>query len=139
MSYINEFPHTDFYGSDLRELIRMYEELVKKYDVLMAEVATFEESIKSQLKHEYSELKNEMAKFIHDFENGEYSKSYIKSLQNYIDSNLERIIANTAKFVVFGITDDGYFAIYIPQNWSEVKFDTIMVQNEDWGKLVLEY
>lgn len=32
MSFINEFPHTDFYGSDLRELIAMYKKLLEDYE-----------------------------------------------------------------------------------------------------------
>lgn len=32
MSFINEFPHTDFYGSDLRELLHMYKTLAEEYD-----------------------------------------------------------------------------------------------------------
>ena len=32
MSFINEFPHTDFYGSDLRELLNMYKTLAEEYD-----------------------------------------------------------------------------------------------------------
>lgn len=39
MSYANsEFPNTNFYNSDLRELIAMYKKLVAEYDTIKAEI-----------------------------------------------------------------------------------------------------
>lgn len=40
MSYINEFPHTDFYGSDLRELLAMYKKLSEDYSTIKSEIDT---------------------------------------------------------------------------------------------------
>ena len=39
MSFSNfEFPNTNFYDSDLRELISMYKKLVKDYNSIKAEI-----------------------------------------------------------------------------------------------------
>lgn len=44
MSYTQyDFPHTHMYDSDLRELINYYEQLVKKYDSLVADIEALQE------------------------------------------------------------------------------------------------
>lgn len=56
MSYTGfDFPNTHFYESDLRELIRFYDELQNKYDGLVADIAELNEWRK-QHEGEYAEL-----------------------------------------------------------------------------------
>lgn len=43
-------------------------------------------------------------------------------------------VTNVAKFLSFGLTDSGHFEVIIPDNWSEVSFDT----NPD-GNLILNF
>lgn len=59
MSYINEFPHTDFYGSDLRELLAMYKKLLEDYESIKAMV---EESVQdyNSLISDNTEIKARM-------------------------------------------------------------------------------
>jgi len=47
MSFTSEFPHTDFYNSDLRELIAMYRQLVKDYNSIKAEIDEAVETIRN--------------------------------------------------------------------------------------------
>lgn len=49
-------------------------------------------------------------------------------------------VAKAMKHVFFGLTNAGYFAAYIPENWSDLKFSTIMDYDSAlYGHLVLEY
>ena len=65
---------------------------------------------------------------------------YEEQIKEFIDSNLERIFSQNAKQVYFGLTPDGYFCVYVPDNWSDIQFDTGAVYGRsDYGRLILRY
>lgn len=71
---------------------------------------------------------------------GKYTEMYINSLSKWIDDNLENIVAGVCKFVQFGISDEGRFMAYIPNNWSFLKFSTVVdPTSELYGHLVLSW
>ena len=73
------------------------------------------------------------------FQDQGLAELYEKLLQQWIDDNMERIIACAVKFVYFGLTKDGYFCAYIPASWSEITFDTGSVYGRsDYGRLILK-
>jgi hypothetical protein len=51
-----------------------------------------------------------------------------------LNSLIETQLANSAKFVNFGLDDNGYFYADIPDNWNEVNFSSDVE-----GHLILEY
>lgn len=60
------------------------------------------------------------------------------------DGDFEKLfieyIEKALKHVYFGLTNSGYFAAYIPENWSDVHFSTIMDYDSAlYGHLVLMY
>ena len=65
-----DFPHTHFYDSDLRELLRFYKELQEKYNGLVADIKALQEW-KAQHEGEYEALLERVATIegeINDFE-----------------------------------------------------------------------
>lgn len=66
--------------------------------------------------------------------NGNYVSLYLDSLTAWIDKNLLTLLKDLGKFVTFGLTNEGYFEISIPDNWTDITFST----DED-GRLTLEY
>lgn len=53
---------------------------------------------------------------------------------------IQRYMADAIKHVYFGLTNAGYFAAYIPDNWSDLHFSTISdYSSELYGHLVLTY
>ena len=65
-----DFPHTHFYDSDLRELLRFYKELQEKYNGLVADIKALQEW-KGQHEGEYEALLERVAVIegeINDFE-----------------------------------------------------------------------
>ena len=132
MSYLEfDFPHSKMYDSDLRELIAMYKKLVPAVEGL--------ESWKREHEAEYEELKS----FMEAIEDGQFPNSMYEAMKLWLQKNAFDIIGEMAKMVFFGITDDGYFVAYIPENWSDIVFSTtgldITIPNTDYGKLVLSY
>lgn len=68
---------------------------------------------------------------------GNFPPDYIYQWAN---NNLPELIAGIVKYVVFGLSRDGYFVAYIPQSWDFIQFDTIMDSDSDlFGHLVLRW
>ena len=78
---------------------------------------------------------------IEDVKNGKYVSLYLESIINWIDANLQCLVARVVKFVCFGLTDDGYFCAYIPESWKFLSFDTGMdASNDDeYGHLIINW
>ncbi len=54
--------------------------------------------------------------------------------------NDDRISTFARRGVYFGLTDDGHFCAYIPDNWEDIEFDTGTNYGEfDYGRLILRY
>lgn len=91
----------------------------------------------TQMLEDIALLKEEMEKV----KNGEYVSAYIDALSQWIDANLQEIIAKSVFFVQFGITDDGYFYADIPDNWSMLRFETGYDESkpDEYLHLILNY
>lgn len=88
------------------------------------------------LKKDVNDLQTELEKV----KNGDYLSLYIDSLQNWIDQNIQNLVARIVKYVFFGLTDDGHFIAYIPETWNFIHFDTIMSTDDElYGHLVLQW
>lgn len=86
--------------------------------------------------NELQEDVKELQEILDDIKNGKYIDLYLDSLSNAIQD----IIAKIVKYVFFGLTDDGYFAAYIPQAWTFIRFSTDMDYNSNtYGHLQLYY
>ena len=73
--------------------------------------------------------------------NGEYVHLYLDSIINWIDANLQCLVARIVKFVCFGLGDDGHFKAYIPATWQFLQFDTGMNpdDSETYGHLIIKW
>lgn len=129
MSYTNfDFPHTNFYETDLRELIR----LVK---VLKGAVENLE-GWREKHEKEYEELKDLYDNIVA----GKFPDSIVKAFQKWMYENAIELVGQLIKHIYFGLTDDGYFCAFIPDNWKDVTFDTIDIADDPlYGHLVLMY
>ena len=65
-------------------------------------------------------------------------------IDNFSTSYAEEIIANALATMIFvEISDAGYFIYYIPENWSDITFNTTgldtAITGYGYGRLVLSY
>lgn len=112
----------------LTEYIQKLIDQMGDYDNLETEI--------QQLQQEVNLVKEELEKV----KNGDYVSLYIDSLANWIDANLQEMVARIVKYIFFGLTDDGHFAAYVPDSWDFIRFDTGMVTDEKtYGHLLLYY
>lgn len=89
-----------------------------------------------EIQKDVNTLKEELEKV----KNGDYVSLYLDSIINYIDNNLQELVARIVKYIFFGLNNDGYFCAYIPESWEFISFDTIMDYNSElYGHLVLKW
>lgn len=88
-----------------------------------------------QLQKDVNYLWGELEKV----KNGDYTSMYLDALKNYLDKNLQELVAGIVKYIVFGLSMDGHFVAYIPPSWDFITFDTIMQPSELYGHLVLNW
>lgn len=132
MSYSQfDFPHTHFYDSDLRELLKYVKTLWDKVNSL--------DEWRNTHEKEYEELK----KLYDDLMAGKFTPEMENALYNWTVKNTVEIIGKAIKTVFFGITDDGYFVAYIPDSWSDITFGTTGLdtfpEGVEFGHLTLTY
>lgn len=132
MSYTEfDFPNTHFYDTDLREMIH-------KVTKILGTVESLDEW-RIQHEAEYEELKQLCDAII----SGKFPPEMIASLNKWFEKYGVDIIGNLVKMVFFGLTEDGHFAAYIPENWDEITFGTSGLDDFpagiDYGHLTLSY
>lgn len=142
MGIFEQMPYTNYHDLNLDWILKAVKEALEemgvgstKIEELTNKVTAQENNIKS-----LQVLSDELKKELDDVENGKYVPLYLNSIINWIDENLQQLVARIVKFVTFEIDDSGYFIAIIPDNWDFLKFDTIMdTTSENYGHLVLEF
>lgn len=91
----------------------------------------------AELKKEVEFLESEIEKV----KNGDYVSLYLDSIINWIDKNLQCLVARIVKFVGFGLSEDGHFIACIPESWEFLQFDTgyNYEDKETYGHLILKW
>lgn len=122
-----------------------YEVLCKVTDYLnkVIENQNYLNSMLSPFGEEFQELKEQIEFVEAELEkvkNGDYVSLYIDSLANWIDNNLQELVGRVVKYVMFGLTNDGYFCAYIPFSWQFLSFDTVVNTDDPmYGHLILRW
>ena len=116
------------------------EQRVKELCKTIAKIAAYSDELATQLNIDTEALEKLEADFQTFMESG-FDDYYKAQVAQWIADNLEEITQSfVEKSVYFGLTSDGYFCAYIPENWSDITFDTGMVYgNPDYGRLILRF
>ena len=95
-----------------QELIKTLANRIWEYDhVLYEKLKLVEDTLK-----EYADILDGK---IEDFD-----RIILEKTEKWLAENMEHILTQAVELVWFGLTDDGYFMAVIPENWSDVIFDT---------------
>ncbi len=131
MGYFDfDFPHTHFYDSDLREILKYVRNLIKAVKEIDGWI--------DEHQKDYEELK----KLYDDLLAGKFTPEFLAALETWTTKNTQSIISAAIKTVAFGL-EDGYLVAYIPDSWSEIIFGTTGLDDfdtsYDFGHLTLTY
>ena len=114
-------PYTNYHSLNLDWLLKTVKKLDDLYQDL--DIDGILSDIRAAIEGNTEAIKSLNTRF-QKLENGDYIENYIPALAAWINANLQELVARIAKFVVFGLTADGYFYADIPESWSEVQFST---------------
>lgn len=131
MGIFNVYPYLNVNDLNLDWIIKHFREFIE-------EIASLE-SWRAHHEQEYEELKS----FMDRINAGELPDAVYNELRVWIQNNAIDIIGELVKMVFFGVTDDGYFVAYIPENWNDIIFGTSGLDDfpsgVDYGHLTLSY
>ena len=131
-------PYTNFHELNIGWLLKTVKQLADLYEDL--DIDGVISDLQSAINGNSSAIEA-LETRLRALENGEYIENYIPALAQWIDENLQEVIARVAKFVFFGLTDDGYFYVEIPESWEDVVFSTGMNESkpDEYLHLILTY
>lgn len=145
-------PLSEFYFWCQKVLPLVYDNSLSYYEVLckithylnkIIENQNYLNSVLSPFGEEFQALKEQVELVQEELEkvkNGDYVSLYIDSLANWIDQNMQELVGRTVKYIMFGLTNDGYFCAYIPTSWQFISFDTIVNTDDPmYGHLLLRW
>jgi len=131
MAFNFEYPYVDptQYNADW---------LLKKMKDLLARMDSMDE-----WRAEYEEAYEDYKKLVEDVEAGTFPPSIVNAFNKWMSENALDLVGAMVKNVFFGLTDDGYFVAFIPENWSDIIFSTSGFDDFpagiDYGHLTLSY
>ena len=131
----NLFPWTDVHNLNIDWVLKVLKQMAEEWKELIKQVEGNSADIEEPQKQVA-----DLEKLLEDIKNGDYVDLYLDALQNWIDQNLQNLVANIVKYIWFGLTDDGHFCAHIPKSWDFITFDTNMNYDSDrYGRLLLYY
>lgn len=134
MQYPNiEWPYTNVHQLNLDWVIDTLKKVLAALKEQMKNIESNTDRI-SQLESQVAQIEQ----FIADFNAGKLDDLYKKLLWQWMIQYMPEVVAGIVRYVVFGLTSDGYFCAYIPTNWDFITFDTI-AQGPLFGHLVLKW
>ena len=115
------------------------EQRIKRMCHEICKLSSYASYLGIELSDAQSEIE-ELKRAYDEFESGGFIDTYLDKIEKWINENMERLFAEAAKMVFFGLTLDGHFVAYIPESWSDIYFDTGMVYGSpEYGRLILRY
>lgn len=128
MSIFNQYPYINLNDLNLDWILKHMKEVIAKIDEL--------DDWRHQHEAEYQELKD-----LYDaVMSGNFPPSIVAAFYDWFSRNALDLVGSMVKHVYFGLTDDGYFCAFIPENWSDITFDTVSDFNDPlFGHLMLIY
>ena len=129
-------PYSNFHELNLEWLLKTVKRLASQYD----DLGSILDDLEAAINGNTAAIASLNSRF-QRLENGEYIENYIPALADWINNNLITLVSRIAKFVVFGLTDNGYFYADIPESWDEVQFSTGYDPEitEEYLHLILNY
>lgn len=115
------------------------EQRIKRMCKEICKLSSYASYLGIELSDAQSEIE-ELKRAYDEFESGGFIDTYLDKIEEWINDNMERLFAEAAKMVFFGLTLDGHFVAYIPESWSDIDFDTGMnYGTPEYGRLILRY
>lgn len=81
-----------------------------------------------------------LVKEFETFKESGFDDYYREIINKWVDDNMVDIMSQAMKNIFFGLDDEGYLVVSIPDSWSSVEFDTGMIyDSKEYGRLIMKY
>lgn len=135
LPWFTKYPNQNDEILNLDWIIAHFEDFIKDIDSLKAWRETHEEEYQELLRL-YDEVKADWDRFAA----GDFPASTYEAMKRWWEANAIDLVGELVRFVSFGLTQDGHFVAYIPENWRDITFDTIMdPDSPNYGCLTISY
>lgn len=115
-----------------------YYELLAKVQYVVQELCAFARELDDDNKDLKASI-DALAEEFERFKESGFDDYYAEQIAKWVNDNMPDILSQATKMVFFGLTTDGYFCAYIPEQWAFV-FDTIIdYDSDDYGHLTITY
>lgn len=89
---------------------------------------------------ELQEKVEELEELFKEFQETGFDDYYLDQIKQWMDENMWCLMSWGSRMVWFGISEDGYFTAYVPDNLNFLAFDCILdPESEYFGYLTLSY
>lgn len=116
LSYLEELEHLKDYVNNMitsvNNTITSHNALAGNYQGVLNSLSTLSDTITKMQNSFY--IKDGSINI------SKMDSSFIENIKNIVTEDF----GNAAKFVSFGLTDDGYFIAYKPESWTDLNFST---------------
>lgn len=112
----------------LTEYMNTMFETQENFEAALAQLNLQQQNLSNQFIELRQSVSADLAKMnetLEKIKNGDYIDLYLDPIKEYIDENVQKLVAQIVSYVSFGLTADGYFSAYIPDSWDFLGFDTI--------------
>lgn len=127
----NEYPYRNLTDLNLDYILKQLKELAAQIEEVL------------EWKPEFERMYREIKAFIAQIESGNLPPGFVAAIENWMRRNALDLVGDLVKMVFFGLTDDGYFVAYIPDQWDEITFFTTgldrIIPGYEYGHLCIEY
>lgn len=103
-------------------------ETQENFEAALAQLNLQQQNLANQFIELRQSVSDDLAKMnetLEKIKNGDYIDLYLDPIKEYIDENVQKLVARIVSYVSFGLTADGHFTAYIPDSWDFLGFDTI--------------
>lgn len=112
MSFFNEYPYRNLTDLNLDFIINHFKEFIDEIGSL--------EDWRQTHEQEYNELKS----FMDAINAGNFPDSMYDAMRTWFETNAIDLVGAMVKQVYFGLNDNGYFVVNIPEQWRNLIFKT---------------
>ena len=123
----------------------VYDDSLSYYE-LMCKLTTHVNTVITEVNkdgegiEELQERVKALEDLLKEFQEHGFDDYYMDQIEKWLNDNMWCIMSWASRIVWFGLSDDGYFTAYIPDNFSFLVFDVVQdPDHEDYGKLIMSY
>lgn len=128
----NIYPYLNVNDLNLDWIISHFKEFID-------EIASLDEW-RAAHEREYAELKS----FMDAINAGNFPDSMYDAMRTWFENNALELVGSMVKQIYFGLNDEGYFVVNIPEQWRDLVFhttglDIVTALQPEYGHLVIVY